>query len=87
MPLCYLAKAVARSRFGPEGCEAEGRQLGVQTLGRLAARSNNRDRSTIWQTRQAQYDAVGAWGIPDVGRLQRVGALDRPVFVADGDSG
>lgn len=27
-----------------------------------------------------------AWGIPDNGLLQRVNALDMPVFVANGDS-
>jgi len=29
---------------------------------------------------------VCAWGIPDHGRLQRVGCLRMPVFVANGDS-
>jgi len=46
----------------------------------------DRDKPTTWQTRQAQYDAVCAWGIPDHGLLQRVGAIDVPVFVANGDS-
>ena len=41
---------------------------------------------TTWQTRQAQYDAVCDWGIPDHGLLQRVSAIDMPVFVANGDS-
>jgi pimeloyl-ACP methyl ester carboxylesterase len=39
-----------------------------------------------WQTRQAQYDAVCAWGIPNHSLLQRVAAIDLPVFVANGDS-
>jgi pimeloyl-ACP methyl ester carboxylesterase len=65
---------------------AESRQSGAQTLGRLTARSEDRDEPTTWQTRQAQYDAVCAWGIPDHGRLQRVSAIDVPVFVANGDS-
>src|SRR5207244_9186146 len=41
---------------------------------------------TTWQTRQAQYDAVCAWGIPNHSLLQRVTAIDLPVFVANGDS-
>ena len=41
---------------------------------------------TTWQTRQAQYDAVCAWGIPNHALLQRVSAIDLPVFVANGDS-
>jgi len=35
---------------------------------------------------QAQYDAVCRWGIPDHSLLQRVSAMDPPVFVANGDS-
>jgi pimeloyl-ACP methyl ester carboxylesterase len=65
---------------------ATSRQSGLDALGRMAARSEDRDQPTTWQTRQAQYDAVCAWGIPDHGRLQRVSALDVPVFVANGDN-
>ena len=54
--------------------------------GRLTARTEDRDEATNWQTRQAQYDAVCSWGIPDHARLQRVSAIDVPVFVANGDS-
>ena len=63
------------------------RQAGKETLRRVSgARSDARDALTTWQTRQAQYDAVCAWGIPDHARLQRVRAIDMPVFVANGDS-
>ena len=65
---------------------AASRQAGVETLGRMGARSDDRDKPTTWQTRQAQYDAVCTWGIPDHGRLQRVSAIEMPVFVANGDS-
>ena len=65
---------------------AASRQSGVETLGRLTARTEDRDKPTTWQTRQAQYDAVCAWGIPDHGLLQRVSAIRAPVFVANGDS-
>jgi pimeloyl-ACP methyl ester carboxylesterase len=34
----------------------------------------------------AQYDAVCEWGIPDRGLLERVEAIEIPVFVANGDS-
>ena len=54
--------------------------------GRLTARRDYRDQPTTWQTRQAQYDAVCDWGIPDHGQLQRVSAIGMPVFVANGDS-
>jgi pimeloyl-ACP methyl ester carboxylesterase len=62
------------------------RQAGVETLGRLSARRDDRDTQTTWQTREAQYDAVCEWGIPDHGQLQRVSAIGMPVFVANGDS-
>jgi pimeloyl-ACP methyl ester carboxylesterase len=62
------------------------RQAGVEALGRISARTDDRDAQTTWQTRQAQYDAVCAWGIPDHSLLQRVSAIDVPVFVANGDS-
>ena len=53
--------------------------------GRLSARRDDRDSQTTWQTRQAQYDAVCEWGIPNHGQLQRVSAIGMPVFVANGD--
>jgi pimeloyl-ACP methyl ester carboxylesterase len=62
------------------------RQAGVETLQRMSARSDDRDEMTSWQTRQAQYDAVCEWGIPDHGQLQRVSAIGVPVFVANGDA-
>jgi pimeloyl-ACP methyl ester carboxylesterase len=62
------------------------RQSGVEALGRMAARTEDRDKATSWQTRQAQYDAVCTWGIPDRALLQRVGVIQVPVFVANGDS-
>ena len=57
-----------------------------QAAGRIFGRTANRDEPTTWQTRQAQYDAVCAWGIPNHSLLQRVAAIDLPVFVANGDS-
>ena len=65
---------------------AASRQAGVETLGRQTARRDDRDKLSTWQTRQAQYDAVCEWGIPGHGELQRVSAIDMPVFVANGDS-
>jgi pimeloyl-ACP methyl ester carboxylesterase len=61
-------------------------KAGQQAAGRIFGRTNNRDEPTTWQTRQAQYDAVCAWGIPNHSLLERVAAIDLPVFVANGDS-
>jgi pimeloyl-ACP methyl ester carboxylesterase len=62
------------------------RQAGQEALQRMYARTNDRDKATTWETRQAQYDAVCAWGIPNHALLQRLNAIRLPVFVANGDS-
>jgi len=62
------------------------REAGQGVAGRIFGRTTNRDEPTTWQTRQAQYAAVCAWGIPNHSLLQRVAAIDLPVFVANGDS-
>jgi pimeloyl-ACP methyl ester carboxylesterase len=68
------------------GSEAGG-AAGQQVAGRVfGARTVNRDAPTSWQTRLAQYDAVCAWGQPNHALLERVSAIDKPVFVANGDS-
>ena len=62
------------------------RQAGEEVLGRVYARTQDRDTATTWATREAQYDAVCTWGIPDHALLQRLSCLKMPVFVANGDS-
>jgi pimeloyl-ACP methyl ester carboxylesterase len=62
------------------------RGAGMEAAGRIFGRTTDRDEPTTWQTRQAQYDAVCAWGVPNHSLLQRVAAIDLPVFVANGDS-
>jgi len=77
-PEAYMEVFFARS--------AESRQAGSGVLRRIYARTENRDTATTWATREAQYDAVCAWGIPDHAKLQRLSCLQMPVFVANGDS-
>ena len=63
------------------------RKAGQEAAGRIfGGRTSDRDEPTTWETRQAQYDAVCAWGIPNHSLLERVSAIDLPVFVANGDS-
>jgi pimeloyl-ACP methyl ester carboxylesterase len=63
------------------------RGAGAQTLQRIfGARTEDRDVPTTWATRNAQYDAVCNWGVPNHAELQRVSAITAPVFVANGDS-
>jgi len=63
------------------------RGAGQQAAGRIfGGRTSDRDEPTTWQTREAQYDAVCTWGIPNHALLQGVAAIELPVFVANGDS-
>jgi pimeloyl-ACP methyl ester carboxylesterase len=63
------------------------RAAGQQSVGRIfGGRTTDRDEPTTWQTRQAQYDAVCAWGIPNHALLERVAAIELPALVANGDS-
>ena len=85
--------AVGAPQPNPEGYlgvfftpSAPSRQAGQEALRRMSARTQDRDKATTWATREAQYDAVCTWGIPDHARLQRLSAIDMPVFVANGDS-
>jgi len=61
-------------------------KAGQEAMGRMYARTEDRDAATTWATREAQYDAVCAWGVPDHALLQRLSCLRLPVFVANGDS-
>jgi len=74
----YLGVFFARS--------ASSRQAGQEAMQRIYARTEDRDTATTWATREAQYDAVCRWGIPDHAKLQRLSCLKMPVFVANGDS-
>jgi pimeloyl-ACP methyl ester carboxylesterase len=65
---------------------AASRQAGQGVLGRIYGRTSDVDEPTTWATRQAQYDAVCDWGIPNHAALQRVSAISHPVFITNGDS-
>ena len=86
--------AVGKRQGSPEGYlsvfyapSPASQAAGKQSLQRIfGARTEDRDADTTWQTRQAQYDAVCSWGVPNHALLQRVSAIDHPVFIANGDS-
>jgi pimeloyl-ACP methyl ester carboxylesterase len=86
--------AVGTPQTAPEGVlyvfyapTPTSQEAGKQSLQRIfGARTEDRDAQTTWQTRQAQYDAVCSWGVPNHALLERVGAIDCPVFIANGDS-
>jgi pimeloyl-ACP methyl ester carboxylesterase len=85
--------AVGTPQTSPEGFlgvfftrSPASRQAGQESLRRMYARTEDRDTATTWETREAQYDAVCTWGIPDHALLQRLSCIEMPVFVANGDS-
>ena len=58
---------------------------GVEFLGRLMQRQEGRDAPTSDAARDAQYDAIVEWGIPDHGALQRLTGIESPTLVIQGD--
>jgi pimeloyl-ACP methyl ester carboxylesterase len=59
---------------------------GKEYLGRFVKRQENRDAPTSDFARDAQYDAVCEWGIPDHAALQRLRAIANPTLVLQGDN-
>ena len=62
------------------------RAAGAATLSRIFGPKPNPYVPTTWETRQAQYDAVCSWGVPNHSLLQRLTAIQTPVLIAGGDS-
>ncbi|WP_198161839.1 alpha/beta fold hydrolase [Sphingomonas sp. TDK1] len=65
---------------------ATSRAAGRDYLGRFLARTEHRDVAGSMQTRNVHYDAVGAWGVADHTKLQRLQSIRQPTFVANGDA-
>ncbi|MFD9568365.1 alpha/beta fold hydrolase [Streptomyces sp. NPDC059982] len=88
----WVIDAVGAPEIGPSSVldvfytrSPESRSAGEKAMGRMFTRAEL-DAPTTWQTRQAQYDAICAWGIPNLSLLERVTAIHAPVFVANGDN-
>ena len=62
-----------------------GRQDGGRFLGRIFQRVEGRDQTVSLATRDAQYDAVVRWGIPDITKLQRLTGIRQPTLILQGD--
>jgi pimeloyl-ACP methyl ester carboxylesterase len=65
-----------------EASQAKGREF----LGRFVERQEGRDAATSDAARDAQYDAIVEWGIPDHGALQRLTAINSPTLIIQGDN-
>jgi pimeloyl-ACP methyl ester carboxylesterase len=59
---------------------------GMEFLGRFMARTEGRDVPSSLASRDAQYDAVLEWGIPDHSALQRLTGIQCPTLIIQGDN-
>ena len=62
-----------------------GQTKGGEFLGRIFRRTEGRDAPTSLATRDAQYEAVVRWGVPDLSKLQRLTGIRQPTLVLQGD--
>ena len=62
------------------------KELGREYFGRLGERTENRDKPNGTQVKEAQYDAIVEWGIPDRSQLNRLAGIRQPTLVANGDN-
>jgi pimeloyl-ACP methyl ester carboxylesterase len=58
---------------------------GMEFLRRFMERQEGRDAPTSDAARDAQYDAIVEWGIPDHGALQRLTGINSPTLIIQGD--
>jgi pimeloyl-ACP methyl ester carboxylesterase len=58
---------------------------GMEFLGRFLQRTEDRDPTTTRTVREAQYDAVLEWGIPNHAALQRLTGIACPTLILQGD--
>jgi pimeloyl-ACP methyl ester carboxylesterase len=59
---------------------------GKESLGRIFQRTEDRDPTPTLAVREAQYDAVLEWGIPDHSALQRLTGISCPTLILQGDN-
>ena len=59
---------------------------GMEFLGRFIERQEGRDAPTSDAARDAQYDAIVEWGIPDHAALQRLTGIKTPTLIIQGDN-
>ena len=74
--------ALHHVRATPDTSQAKGGEF----LGRFLAAAEDRDAPTSDAARDAQYDAIVDWGIPDHGALQRLTGITSPTLVIQGDN-
>jgi pimeloyl-ACP methyl ester carboxylesterase len=59
---------------------------GQEFLGRFMKRQEGRDAATSDAARDAEYDAIVEWGIPDHSALQQLTGIKTPTLIIQGDN-
>jgi pimeloyl-ACP methyl ester carboxylesterase len=59
---------------------------GTESIARIFQRSDDRDPTPTLAVREAQYDAVLDWGIPNHAALQRLTGIRCPTLILQGDN-
>jgi len=65
---------------------ATSQAVGGQVIARLFSRADGRDSDVSFAARDAQYDAIVTWGIPNHTALQRLTGITAPTLILQGDS-
>ncbi len=58
----------------------------LEFIGRILARNHDRDETPALAVRDAQAEAITDWGIPDMSKLVRLGAISQATLVANGNN-
>jgi pimeloyl-ACP methyl ester carboxylesterase len=61
-------------------------ERGKQFIQRFTSRKAERDTRITAESRDAQYDAIVEWGIPDTSKLNRLSGICQPTLVTSGDN-
>jgi pimeloyl-ACP methyl ester carboxylesterase len=85
--------AVAGDVISPEGylyvlyAHTDSSQAaGQSSLGRIFQRQEERDEGTSLESKNAQYEAILAWGVPDWTAVGRLRDISQPTLILQGDA-
>ena len=87
-----VVKSVVVDDIGPEGYvyvfyahTDSSRAAGQTSLGRIYQRQEGRDEGPSLESKNAQYQAVLAWGVPDWAAVGRLRDISQPTLILQGD--
>jgi pimeloyl-ACP methyl ester carboxylesterase len=88
-----VVKSVVVDDIGPEGYvyvfyahTDSSRAAGQASLGRIFQRQAGRDEGPSLGSKNAQYEAVLAWGVPDWAAVGRLRDISQPTLILQGDA-